>query len=96
MHLRISEDAEADLRFLRDYLNPRSPQAYQRILIAIFAAFDQLEVFPLLGREGEVAGTRELTVPRTPYRIVYSLPNAYFLDVERVLHGSLRYPSDED
>ncbi len=49
MNLRISDDAQEDLRLFRDYLKPRSPRDYQRILIAIFAAFDQLEAFPCLG-----------------------------------------------
>ena len=96
MHLRLSDDAQADLRALRDYLQFESPQGYRRLLTAIFAAFDQLETLPLLGREGDISGTRELTVPRTPYRIVYSLPDAYHVDVERVLHGRLKYPMDED
>ncbi len=95
MHLRLSDEAKADLRMVRDYLEPLSPQGYNRIIFAIFAAFDQLESFPLLGREGEVDGTRELSVPRTPYRIIYTLPDAYHIDVEAVLHGKRKYPLDE-
>ncbi|MBO6538732.1 MAG: type II toxin-antitoxin system RelE/ParE family toxin [Rhizobiaceae bacterium] len=95
MHLRISDDALADLLGIRDYVQPRSPQGYFRVLAAIFAIFDQLEAFPLLGREGEVETTREMTVPRTPYRIIYTLPDQYHIDVERVLHSKLKYPLDE-
>lgn len=94
MHVRISEDAEADLRSLRNYLEPLSPQGSERVLIAIFAAFDQLAVFPLLGREGDVDGTRELTVPRIPFRIIYTLPDAFHVDVERVLHAKMKYPTE--
>ena len=82
MHLRLSDDAQDDLRGLQDYIQPRSQQGYQRMMAAIFAAFDQLESFPFLGHVGEVGGTRELTVPRTPYRIIYSLPDQYHVDVE--------------
>ena len=92
MHLRLSEDAVADIEGIRDYVEPRSPQGYNRILFAVFAAFDQLEAFPLLGRVGEIEGTRELPVPRTEYRIVYSLVEPYYVDVERVLHAKLKYP----
>ena len=88
MHVRISDDAQSDLRLIRDYIAPRSRQGYSRIITAIFSAFDQLEAFPLLGRIGEVTGTRELSVPRTEYRIFYTLPDEYHIDVERVLHAN--------
>lgn len=96
MHLRLSDDAKADLRQIRDYLEPRNPQGYSRVIYAVFAAFDQLEAFPFLGREGDVPGTRELTVPRTPYRIIYTLPDAYNIDVDAILHGALKYPFEEE
>lgn len=95
MHLNISDDARADLLGIKDYLQPRSPGGYFRVLTAIFAIFDQLETFPLLGREGEVATTREMTVPRTPYRIIYTLPDQYHINVERVLHSKLKYPLED-
>ncbi|WP_425292963.1 type II toxin-antitoxin system RelE/ParE family toxin [Fulvimarina manganoxydans] len=74
-HSRLSDDAQADLRALRDYLQFESPQGYRRLLTAIFAAFDQLELSRFSAAR-VISGTRELTVPRTPYRIVYSLPDA--------------------
>lgn len=92
MHLHLSDDAQADLRNIQEYLEPRSEQGYARVIGAIFNMFDVLESFPNLGREGEVEGTRELTVSRTEYRIVYTLRDAYNIDVERVLHARLRYP----
>ena len=94
MNLRLSDDAEADLEGIRNYIQPRSPQGYIRVITAVFAMFDQLEAFPFLGRAGDVEGTREISVPRTQYRIVYSLPDEYNIDVERVLHAKLKYPLD--
>jgi len=96
MHLRLSDDAKADLQGIRDYIQPRSPQGYIRVITAIFAMFDQLEAFPFLGRAGDVEGTREMSVPRTEYRIVYTLPDEYNIDVERVLHAKLKYPLESD
>lgn len=92
MHARLSEDAATDLHTIRDYLEPRSLQGLQRVLSAIFTTIGQLELFPLLGKDGRVDGTRELIVPRTPFIIVYTVPDAYFIDVERILHGRLKYP----
>ncbi len=92
MHLRISNEAERDLQGIEDYLEPRSPQGYARVITTIFTIFDQLKSFPFLGREGEVEGTREMTVPRTEYRIIYTLPDDYHVDIERVLHAKLKYP----
>lgn len=62
------------------------------MLTAIFTVAAQLESFPLLGREGDIAGTREITVPRTPFRLIYTLDDPYFIDIIRVLHGSRQYP----
>lgn len=86
----------ADLKAIRDYVRPRSPQGYQRIITAVFAIFDQLESFPFLGRSGRVEGTRELTVPRTEYRVIYTLPDEYHIDVERILHARVKYPFQDD
>lgn len=96
MHLRLSQDAQGDLIAIRDYVRPRKLRGYDRVIAAIFASFDQLEAFPLLGRDGDVAHTRELTVPRTPYRIIYTLPDQYNVDVECVLHAALKYPPSVD
>jgi toxin ParE1/3/4 len=62
------------------------------VLTAIFTVAEQLESFPLMGRVGEVEGTREITVPRTPFRLIYTLDEPYFIDIVRVLHGARQYP----
>jgi len=95
MHARFTEDAKADLASIEEYLEPRSPQGLQRILSAIFTIISQLESFPFLGHEGRVEGTRELVVPRTPFIIIYSLNEPYYLDIENIVHGRLKYPPDE-
>ena len=96
MHVRFQDSAEADLDAIHGYLIDKSPQGLQRILTAIITVAYQLETFPLLGREGEVEGTRELTIPRTEYRLVYTLDDPQFVDIIRVLHGKLKYPLDAD
>lgn len=96
MHVRLTAGARDDLQQIQSYLQPLSPSGLQRILSAIFTTMGQLETFPLLGRPGEVSGTRELTVPHTDYRLVYMVDEPYFVDVIRVLHGKLKYPLTDD
>lgn len=95
MHARLTDDAVNDLEKLADYLHPRNPQALQRMLAAIFTTIGQLELFPFLGHEGRVEGTRELVVPRTPFIIVYSLIDPVFIDIDRILHGRMKYPPED-
>lgn len=96
MHIRLSADAEADLETLAEWLQPRSLQGLDRLLTAIFTTLAQLEGFPLLGKEGRVEGTRELIVPRTSLIVIYTLPDAYHLDVERILDGRQKYPPEAE
>ncbi|MEO1151004.1 MAG: type II toxin-antitoxin system RelE/ParE family toxin [Pseudomonadota bacterium] len=95
MHIRFADDARADIHSIRDYLHPKNPAACERVLITIFATIDQLENFPFLGRPGRVEDTRELSVTRYPFVIVYTLPDDYHIDIERILHTSRQYPIDE-
>lgn len=92
MHARLTEDAEADLIAIREYLAPRSPQGLERILSAIFTTIGQLENFPFLGREGRVESTREISIPRTPFLIVYSLGDPLYIDIDRIFHDRQQYP----
>ncbi len=94
MHARLTQDAEADLDAILVYLEPRNPQGLQRILSAIFTTIAQLENFPFLGRDGRVDGTREIIVPRTPFIIVYSLADEYYIDIDRIFHGRQQYPPE--
>ncbi len=92
MHARFTADAEADLYAIKDYLELRSPQGLERILSAIFTTVGQLESFPFIGREGWAEGTREITVPHTPFIIIYSLDEPYYIDIDRIFHGRQKYP----
>lgn len=92
MHVRFSNRAETDLHEIKKYLEPLSPQGLERILSAVFTTSGQLESFPFLGRAGRVADTFEITVPRTPFFLVYTIPDETFIDIERIMHTSRRYP----
>lgn len=55
-------------------------------------AADQLGEFPLLGRPGRIEGTRELIVPRTPYILIDTFPDAYHVDIETIVHARRQWP----
>jgi len=94
MQVRFQDTAEADLEAIYNHLVDINPQALDRLLAAIFIVAEQLGSFPLMGRDGAVAGTREMIVPRTDFRLVYTLEDPVYVDIIRVLHGRLKYPED--
>ena len=48
--------------------------------------------FPMLGRSGQVGGTREFAVVGLPYLIVYHIASETDLDILTVIHTRRRYP----
>ena len=94
MHVRFSDEARADLLKIQDYIADRNPTAGQLVVHTILTTAYQLENFPFLGRQGRVDGTREITVPKYPYFIVYTIPDEYHLDIEAIFHTSQLYPPE--
>lgn len=92
MNVRFSKLARTDLKNIHSYIDERSPQGAENVLRAIEQATGYLENFPLIGRAGRVPDTRELSIPKYPYVLVYTLPDAYHIDIERVLHTSMKFP----
>jgi len=65
-------EAEQDRTAIWDYLEARDPDAALRIDRLFSDAVAGLIDFPMLGHEGKIAGTRELT-PHRSYRLVYEV-----------------------
>lgn len=57
----------------------------------IFSAVEMLERYPLAGRPGRVAGTRELVILHTPFLIAYRLHRGT-IQVLALLHGARKWP----
>lgn len=68
-----------------------SPAAAREQVARIRRSIDQLALFPEMGREGRVTGTRELAAPRTPFVVVYRTEPGR-ITILRVLHGRQPYP----
>ncbi len=84
--------ALSDLDVTLEHIAQDNPGAAQIVGKRILAAVIRLDQFPEIGRIGRRQGTRELTIPRLPYLIVYQLRQQRVV-LLRVLHTSLLWPS---
>jgi addiction module RelE/StbE family toxin len=87
----LTEEARNDLRAVYTYYADRSPASADRVVGTILKAANGLTRFPLMGKQGEVEGTRERLVTRYPYRIVYRIEEDAIVAL-RVIHGSRQWP----
>ncbi len=87
MSVRLSAQAEADLRQLIDWLAARSPKAARKAVMRVVLALDHLEAFAELAPEVDGAA-RQLRVRfgRDGFLIRYRNEEAGVF-VESILHG---------
>lgn len=90
MKVRWTPEAEADRSAIWDYLVIRDPGAARRIDRLFGEAAASLADFPMLGHEGDVAGTRELT-PHRSYRLVYEV-SADTVWILVLIHTARQWP----
>jgi toxin ParE1/3/4 len=91
MRLDWSPRAMLDLAQIRAYVAETDPGMAEVVASRILAAVEALALFPMIGRSGRVADTRELVVPRTPYLVMYRL-GGDAVEIMRVFHGTQRWP----
>lgn len=85
--------ALADLKEGLDHIASDNEAAAARILSALTEAGHRLDRFPRMGRPGKIFGTREFSVPRTPYFLVYYV-KADGVEIAHVMHSSRRWPAE--
>jgi toxin ParE1/3/4 len=87
-----SERAARQLDQLHDFIaSSNSQEIADRIAMQIITSVDQLAAFPMSGRSGRVAGTRELVIRNTPFIAAYAIEKARIL-ILAVYHGAQRWP----
>ena len=91
MQLRWTEEAEADIRRIADFLFEHTPEHAPRIVQAIYDAPASLLTFPGRGRPGKKQGTRELVLASLPYLVVYVVTGD-IVHIARLLHGAQKWP----
>jgi toxin ParE1/3/4 len=89
--LEWSVFAMADREEIFDYIETESPRAAVAIDERIGAQCKTLLQFPLSGRPGRVAGTRELVIGQTPFVVAYRVTDGA-IRILRVLHGAQAWP----
>ena len=92
MQIRWSPAAADDLSRIIEFIRRDSPQAAQRVALAIYDHAASLSQFPYKGRTGRVEGTRELPLPSLPFNVVYRIVKDD-VEIANVVHGAQKYPT---
>lgn len=94
MRVVWTPEAEHDRLAIWDYLEVRNPAAALGMDHLFSDAAAQLADFPLLGHEGEIAGTREFT-PHRSYRLVYEVGDDTVW-ILTLIHSARQWPPVRD
>lgn len=82
-----------DLDAIRNFIAQDNPQAAARVRDTIATSVERLARHPNLGRAGRVDRTRELTIPRVPYVVVYRVAEDR-VRILAVIHTSRQWPEE--
>ena len=92
MRVRWTELAARDLTNICDYIHEHDgAEPARKVALSVFERVGALVQFPLRGRIGRKAGTRELVLAGTPYFAVYRVREDV-IEVNRILHGAQKWP----
>jgi toxin ParE1/3/4 len=92
LNVNFTPQARDDLAAIRDWIATDDERAAERVVSRLLQTAMMFGQFPLLGRVGQVEGTREFSVVGLPYLIVYVIASESDVDVLTVLHTRRRYP----
>ncbi|MFC5863866.1 type II toxin-antitoxin system RelE/ParE family toxin [Acidicapsa dinghuensis] len=91
MRITWNRQAIRDLDEIAIYIANDSPQNAALVETRIHRTAIALSEFPLVGRLGRIAGTRERVVGRTPFILIYRVePDE--IRILRVIRGTRKWP----
>ena len=96
MNVNFTPEARSDLKNIRAYIAGFDEAAAGRVVSRIRQVVQIFENFPLLGREGTVAGTREFSIPGLAYVVVYRIASETDIDILTIVHERQQYPPETD
>jgi len=94
MQVRWTAPSAQDLREIARYIQKDNPSAARAVAKALFDAANGLDVFPSRGREGRIAGTRELIISALPYIVVYQVA-AMAIHILHIYHGARNWHGEQ-
>lgn len=95
MLIKWAKSAQADLLEILTYITAQEDtEAAEHLARRIFKKTKILSSFPLSGKPGKIAGTRELHLRSLPYFIVYQESKVKEVTVTRIIHKSRLWPEE--
>lgn len=94
MNINFTPEAYGDLRAIHQHISEDSERAADNVIARIRQTVMIFERFPLLGRNGRIADTREFAIPGLPYTIIYRIVSETELDILTILHQRRKYPPE--
>lgn len=92
MRIRWTKGASQNLNHVHEFIAQDNPAAAIDIVLKIIKSVELLSVNPGIGRVGRLFDTRELIISGTPYIVPYRVKTGC-IDILRVLHSSMRWPT---
>jgi addiction module RelE/StbE family toxin len=90
--IKWTEQATQQLDQAHDYITlSNNKEVAARITMQIVTGVQQLAAFPMSGKAGRVAGTRELVISNTPFVAAYVIDKADIV-ILAIYHGAQHWP----
>lgn len=93
MKIVWTEVAVNHLHAAFDYIAADNPRAATTTVEKILSVVEHLNRHPSLGHTGRAVNTRELTIPNTPFIVVYRLKSRQ-IEVLAVFHAARKWPDE--
>jgi toxin ParE1/3/4 len=91
MKVRWTVPAAEQLDQAHDYIAESNPGAAEEVAHHVIDTTEMLGRHPGAGRSGRVAGTREFSVPDTPFVVAYAVSDEAVW-ILAVYHGARKWP----
>lgn len=94
LNLNYTPQAIADLENIHKHIavEDDNPIIADQVIARILQAMVILEKFPLAGRTGRIAETREWSISGLPYVGIYAIADETEIDVIAIIHTAQKFP----